>query len=108
MARKIITTGTLEAKRLYTSKKTGERFYYYNVLVVGEDVAEGELPESATLLSVPFTATAEHDYNFPVHSLVELRGEMGSFRGPDGKETLTERYSGMALLESSLPVKGKQ
>ena len=98
MARKIITVGTLEAKRTYTSKKTGEMFYYYSVLVSGDAPEAGALPESAALLSVPFPRVPENDFNFPPHSVVELHGELGSFRSPDGKDTLTERYHTMTLL----------
>lgn len=107
MARKIITLGTLEAKRTYTSKKTGERFYYYSVLVSGDAPEAGALPESASLLSVPFPQLPENDFKFPAHSVVELHGELGSFRGPDGKDTLTERYHTMTLLQAAEPVKGK-
>ena len=107
MARKIITLGTLEAKRTYTSKKTGERFYYYSVLVSGDAPEAGALPESVSLLSVPFPQLPENDFKFPAHSVVELRGELGSFRAPDGKDTLTERYHTMTLLQAAEAVKSK-
>ena len=107
MARKIITLGTLEAKRTYTSKKTGERFYYYSVLVSGDAPEAGALPESVSLLSVPFPQLPENDFKFPAHSVVELHGVLGSFRGPDGKDTLTERYHTMTLLQAAEADKGE-
>lgn len=107
MARKIITVGTLEAKRTYTSKKTGEMFYYYSVLVSGDAPEAGALPESAALLSVPFPRVPENDFNYPPHSVVELHGELGSFRAPDGKDTLTERYHTMTLLQAAEADKGE-